>query len=122
MSTSSSAALTTHIFYYHRSVRCLSDPYRVSRHDRTRGAAPPYSRGAQRDGRLVVVGPMHDSSRGLARDKHVAQHDIAIEIVDEELRAAGFEVVERDASFIKFTGVPAGSGWLWAAACDELEV
>ncbi len=32
----------------------------------------------------------------------------AIEIVDEELHAAGFEVVERDAAFIKFTAVPGG--------------
>jgi SAM-dependent methyltransferase len=56
----------------------------------------------------------HDSSRGLERDKQVAQHDIAIEIVDEELRKAGFEVVERDAGFIKFTAVPGGF-WLLVA-------
>jgi ubiquinone/menaquinone biosynthesis C-methylase UbiE len=68
----------------------------------------------KRDGRFVVVEPMHDSSRGLTREKQVSQHDIAIEIVDEELRAAGFEVVERDASFIKFTGVPGGF-WLLVA-------
>ena len=72
-------------------------------------------RGAlKRGGRLVIVEPMHDSSRGLERDKQVAQHDIAIEIVDEELRAAGFEVVERDAAFIKFTAVPGGF-WLLVA-------
>lgn len=65
-------------------------------------------------GRFVVVEPMHDSSRGLTREKQVAQHDIAIEIVDEELRAAGFEIVERDAAFIKFTGVPGGF-WLLVA-------
>ena len=68
----------------------------------------------KRDGRFVVVEPMHDSSRGLTREKQVAQHDIAIEIVDEELRAAGFQVVERDAAFIKFTGVPGGF-WLLVA-------
>ena len=68
----------------------------------------------KRDGRFVVVEPMHDSSRGLTREEQVAQHDIAIEIVDEELRAAGFEVVERDAAFIKFTGVPGGF-WLLVA-------
>jgi ubiquinone/menaquinone biosynthesis C-methylase UbiE len=65
-------------------------------------------------GRFVIVEPMHESSRGLTRDKQVAQHDIAIEIVDEELRAAGFEVVERDAAFIKFTAVPGGF-WLLVA-------
>jgi ubiquinone/menaquinone biosynthesis C-methylase UbiE len=65
-------------------------------------------------GRFVIVEPMHESSRGLTMDKQVAQHDIAIEIVDEELRAAGFEVVERDAAFIKFTAVPGGF-WLLVA-------
>lgn len=70
------------------------------------------ARGAH--GRFVVVEPMHDCSRGLTREKQVAQHDIAIEIVDEELRAAGFEVVERDTSFIKFTAVPGGF-WLLVA-------
>jgi SAM-dependent methyltransferase len=59
-------------------------------------------------GRLVVVEPMHDSSRGLTREKQVALHDIAIEIVDGELRAAGFGVLERDDAFIKFTAVPGG--------------
>jgi ubiquinone/menaquinone biosynthesis C-methylase UbiE len=68
----------------------------------------------KRDGRFVIVEPMHDSSRGLTREKQVAQHDIAIEIVDEELRAAGFEVVEHDAAFIKFTAVPGGF-WLLVA-------
>jgi len=33
--------------------------------------------------RFVIVEPMHDSSRGLTREKQVAQHDIAIEIVVE---------------------------------------
>ena len=65
-------------------------------------------------GRFVVVEPMHSSSRGLTREKQTAQHDIAIEIVDEELQAAGFEVLERDDAFIKFTGVPGGF-WLIVA-------
>jgi ubiquinone/menaquinone biosynthesis C-methylase UbiE len=68
----------------------------------------------KRAGRFVIVEPMHDSSRGLTREKQVAQHDIAIEIVDEELRAAGFEVLEHDAAFIKFTAVPGGF-WLLVA-------
>ena len=54
---------------------------------------------------------MHDSSRGLTREEQVKQHDIAIEIVDDELRAAGFEVLERDDAFVKFTAVP-GRFWL----------
>ena len=66
------------------------------------------------DGRLVVVEPMHDTSRGLTREQQVAHHDIAADIVEGELRAAGFEVVERSDEFVKFTG--AGGGfWLIVA-------
>ena len=65
-------------------------------------------------GRLVIVEPMHDSSRGLSRDKQVAQHDIEAGIVEQELRAADFDVVERDNEFVKFTGV-AGGFWLIVA-------
>lgn len=39
---------------------------------------------------------------------------IAVEIVEAELRDAGFEVSERDDAFVKFTGV-AGGFWLIAA-------
>lgn len=62
-------------------------------------------------GRLVVAEPMHDSSRGLPREKQVEKHDIEIDIVDQELRTAGFDIVRRDTEFVKFTGV-AGGFWL----------
>jgi ubiquinone/menaquinone biosynthesis C-methylase UbiE len=65
-------------------------------------------------GRFVIVEPMHDSSRGLPRDKQVANHDIEPGIVEDELRAVGFEVFERDDGFIRFTAVPGGF-WLIAA-------
>ena len=62
-------------------------------------------------GRFLVVEPMHDSSRGLSRDQQVAKHDIEADIVDAELTATGFEVIERDDKFITFTSVPGGF-WL----------
>jgi predicted methyltransferase len=62
-------------------------------------------------GRLLVVEPMHESSRGLSREKQVAHHDIEIGIVEGELRAVGFDVVVRDTDFAKFNGV-AGAYWL----------
>jgi ubiquinone/menaquinone biosynthesis C-methylase UbiE len=68
----------------------------------------------KRGGRFVVVEPMHDSSRGLSREQQVAQHDIESDIVERELRAAEFDVVERNNDFVKFTGV-AGGFWLLAA-------
>lgn len=57
------------------------------------------------------VEPMHESSRGLSREKQVEKHDIEIDIVDQELRTAGFEIVQRDTEFVKVTGV-AGGFWL----------
>jgi hypothetical protein len=59
----------------------------------------------------LIVEPLHDSSLGLSREQQVAKHDIEPGIVDGELRAAGFDIVERDDGFIKFTGVPGGF-WL----------
>ena len=61
-------------------------------------------------GRLVVVEPMLDSSRDLTRDQQVAIHNIAPDIVERELRAAGFEVLARDDKFVDFQG---GAGKLW---------
>ena len=62
-------------------------------------------------GRLLVVEPMHDSSKGLPRDQQVAKHDIEIDIVEQELRMGRFDIRERDEAFITFTGVPGGF-WL----------
>jgi len=62
-------------------------------------------------GRFVVVEPLHESSRGLPRDQQVAKHDIEPGIVEGELKAASFDVVDRDDNFIRFTGVPGGF-WL----------
>jgi SAM-dependent methyltransferase len=65
-------------------------------------------------GRLLIVEPMHDSSRGLPREKQEANHDIEIRFVEDDLRAAGFEIQQRDVDFVKFKGV-AGGFWLLLA-------
>lgn len=65
-------------------------------------------------GRLLIVEPMHDSSRGLPREKQEANHDIEIGLVEDDLRAAGFEIQQRDVEFVKFKGV-AGGFWLLLA-------
>ena len=63
-------------------------------------------------GRLLMVEPMHDTSRGLPRDKQVAQHDIDADIADRELRDAGFDIGQRSDLFVKFgPGFPGGF-WL----------
>jgi predicted methyltransferase len=61
-------------------------------------------------GRFLVVEPMHKNSRGLPREKQTARHDIEINIVARELRAAGFKIEARDSKFVKFTD---DSGYMW---------
>ena len=65
-------------------------------------------------GRLLIVEPMHESSRGLPRAKQEANHDIEIGLVEDDLRAAGFEIQQRDVDFVKFKGA-AGGFWLLLA-------
>jgi SAM-dependent methyltransferase len=65
-------------------------------------------------GRLLLVEPMQESSRGLPREKQEANHDIEIGLAEDDLRAAGFEIQQRDVEFVKLKGV-AGAFWLLLA-------
>lgn len=65
-------------------------------------------------GRLVLNEPFHTSSSGLPRDQQVAKHDLAADIAEQELRDAGFKILERDDDFVKFVGQPGGF-WLIVA-------
>ena len=53
---------------------------------------------------LVVIEAMHDNLLDKPRDQQVKEHVIAPGIVEAELREAGFEIVDRDDTFTKFTG------------------
>ena len=66
------------------------------------------------EGRLVLAEPMHDRSRGKTRDEQVAKHDLDADIAESELRAAGFEEIDRDNRFVPFKDV-AGALWLIVA-------
>jgi predicted methyltransferase len=68
----------------------------------------------RRGGRLLLIEPMHGSSRALPREKQEANHDIEIGLVEGDLRGAGFEIQQRDVDFVKFKGV-AGGFWLLLA-------
>ncbi|HEV8131327.1 MAG TPA: class I SAM-dependent methyltransferase [Acidobacteriota bacterium] len=52
-------------------------------------------------GRIVISEPFNPKSRSLARDKQIENHEIAPELVEEELRKAGFEILFRDDAFIE---------------------
>jgi ubiquinone/menaquinone biosynthesis C-methylase UbiE len=68
--------------------------------------------GLKPGGILVVVEALHEKYRGLSRELQVKEHEIAPEIVEAELREAGFEILDRDDSFTKFTRDPPGGFWL----------
>jgi len=65
-------------------------------------------------GRLVLIEPFHQSSVGLSRDEQTAKHNLAADLGEQELRAAGFTIAERDNDFVKFTSV-AGGFWMIVA-------
>ena len=61
---------------------------------------------------LVVIEAMHDNLLDKSRELQVKEHVIAPGIVETELRDAGFEIVDRDDAFTKFTG-PTIIGGFW---------
>jgi SAM-dependent methyltransferase len=63
-------------------------------------------------GRLVVLALVPPDSSA-ARDRQTASHRLGLSLVEQEIRAAGFEVVERDP---RFTSSGRGSGqWMLVA-------
>lgn len=67
------------------------------------------------DGRLIVVEAIHEKYRALPREQQVKEHEIAPELVERELREAGFAIVKRDDAFTTFTRPPPGGFWLIVA-------
>ena len=61
---------------------------------------------------LVVIEAIHDNLLDKSREQQVKEHEIAPGIVEAELREAGFEIVDRDDAFTKFTRAPAGGFWM----------
>jgi len=59
-------------------------------------------------GRFVLIEPFHQSSAGLSREAQTAKHNLAADLGEQELRAAGFTTAERDNDFVKFTAAPGG--------------
>ena len=66
-------------------------------------------------GILVVSESIREKHRALPRDQQVKEHEIAPEIVEAELRDAGFSIMKRDDAFTKFTRSPPGGFWLIVA-------
>jgi predicted methyltransferase len=68
--------------------------------------------GLKPGGLLIVSESISEKARTLSRDLQVKEHYIAADIVEAELREAGFEIVERDDSFTAFRYAVVGGYWL----------
>jgi FkbM family methyltransferase len=67
-------------------------------------------------GKLTMVESAHRDRVKLDRAKQVAEHEIALELVEAELRQASFEIAERREKFIEFTDKDGGGFWLMTAS------
>jgi ubiquinone/menaquinone biosynthesis C-methylase UbiE len=63
-------------------------------------------------GLLVIVEALHDNNREKTREQQVKEHELAPEIVEAELREAGFEILSREELFTTFTRPPPGGFWM----------
>jgi predicted methyltransferase len=69
--------------------------------------------GLKPGGLLVVSESVSDSILDKPREQQVKEHYIAPAIVEAELREAGFEIVDRDDAFTRFTGrTTVGGFWM----------
>jgi ubiquinone/menaquinone biosynthesis C-methylase UbiE len=70
------------------------------------------ARGLKPGGTLIVIESLHERIRTKTRAEQVKEHEIAPELVEAELRDAGFEIVERQEPFTTFTRGTPGGFWL----------
>jgi SAM-dependent methyltransferase len=63
-------------------------------------------------GRLVMSEPLHDNVRSATRAEQVKDHEIGPNFVEQELKVAGFEIVEQRPDFLAFTE-PGHKGGFW---------
>lgn len=68
--------------------------------------------GLKPGGIVVVIEAVQDNLGTAPREKQVKEHEIALDIVEAELREAGFEIVDRDDAFTRFTRPSSGGSWM----------
>jgi predicted methyltransferase len=71
--------------------------------------------GLKPGGLLVVIEAIHDNLLDKSREQQVKEHEIAPATVAAELLDAGFEIVNRDDAFTRFTGASSGGFWMICA-------
>jgi ubiquinone/menaquinone biosynthesis C-methylase UbiE len=68
--------------------------------------------GLKPGGRLVMSEPLHDNVRSATRAEQVKDHEIGPNFVQQELQAAGFDVIEQRPDFLAFPN-PDHKGGFW---------
>lgn len=68
--------------------------------------------GLKPGGLLVVIEAIHDNLLDKPREQQVKEHEIAPATVAAELQDAGFEIVNREDAFTRFTGASPGGFWM----------
>jgi predicted methyltransferase len=63
-------------------------------------------------GLLVIVESLLEKNQTLSREQQVKEHEISPDIVAEELRQAGYAIVDRDDAFTRFTRSATGGFWM----------
>jgi ubiquinone/menaquinone biosynthesis C-methylase UbiE len=71
-------------------------------------------------GRLVMSEPLYDNVRSATRAEQVKDHEIGPNFVEQELQAAGFEVIEQRPDFLAFTS-PGHKGGFWLMVARKPE-
>src|SRR5688572_27963522 len=72
---------------------------------------------------LIVIESMHDNLLDKSREQQVKEHVIAPGIVEAELREAGFEIIDRDDAFTRFTGrTTVGGFWMIRARRPSADI
>jgi ubiquinone/menaquinone biosynthesis C-methylase UbiE len=71
-------------------------------------------------GRLVMSEPLHDNVRNATRAEQVKDHEIGPNFVQQELLAAGFEIIEHASDFLPFTS-PGHKGGFWLLVARKPE-
>jgi predicted methyltransferase len=68
--------------------------------------------GLKPGGVLVVIEAIHDKLLTASREQQVKEHEIAPDLVAAELKEAGFELIDRDDAFTRFTRPGPGGFWM----------
>jgi hypothetical protein len=74
--------------------------------------AAPIFLALKASGRLVMSKPLHDNVRAATRAEQFKDHEIGPKFVEQELHAAGFEVIEQRPDSLAFTS-PGHKGGFW---------